>query len=77
MVINSALLERVFGQALDVSRSQYDVTDFISKVNRGLKGVFSKPSGKHKVAPNLCLLSYRLQILATCLFFKIAKLWKV
>ena len=34
-----------------------------------LKGVFSKPSGKYIVLPNLCLLSQRLQINAICLFF--------
>ena len=41
------------------------------------KGVFSKPSGNHIVAPIFCFLSKRLQILATCLFFKFAKLCKV
>ena len=34
-----------------------------------LKGVFSKPSGKCIVAPNLLFLSLRLQIVATYLFF--------
>ena len=33
-----------------------------------LKGVFSKPSGNHIVALNLCFLSYRLKIVATCSF---------
>jgi hypothetical protein len=33
-----------------------------------LKGVSSKPSGTPIVAPNLCFLSKRPQILATCLF---------
>ena len=36
---------------------------------RVLKGVFSKPSGNYIVSPNLCFLSQRLQIVATCLFF--------
>ena len=34
-----------------------------------LKGLSSKPSGKCIVAPNLCFLSKRRQILATCLLF--------
>ena len=42
-----------------------------------LKGVFSKPSGNCIVVPNFCLLSQRLQILATCLFFNFAELCKV
>ena len=32
------------------------------------QGLFSKPSEKYIVSPNLCFLSYRPQILATCLF---------
>ena len=42
-----------------------------------LNGLFSRPSGKMIVAPNLCFLSYRLQILATCLFFDFDWLCKV
>ena len=42
-----------------------------------LKGVFSKPSEKHIVAPNLWFLSQRPQILATCLFLNFAELCKV
>ena len=42
-----------------------------------VKGVFSKHSGNHIVAPNLCFLSKRPQILATCLFFNFAELCKV
>ena len=41
----------------------------ISLMLNSLKGVFSKPSGKYIVSPNLCFLSYRPQIVATCLFF--------
>ena len=37
-----------------------------------LKGVFSKPSGNCIVAPIFCLMSQRLQILATCLFLNFA-----
>ena len=43
----------------------------------GLKGVFSKPSGKCIVVPNFCFLSWRLQKLATCLFFNFLYLCKV
>ena len=42
-----------------------------------MKGVFSKPSGKYNVVPNLCFLSWRLQILAPCLFFNFLWLCKV
>ena len=46
-------------------------------IRNGAEGVFSKPSGNHIVAPFFCFLSYRLQILATCLFFHFAELCKV
>ena len=46
--------------------------------HRSLKGVFSKPSGNLIIAPIFCLLSFRLQILGTHVFFffiKLSKLW--
>ena len=42
-----------------------------------IKGVFSKPSGKLILGPDFCLLSYLLQILATCLLFYFAELCQV
>ena len=41
------------------------------------KGLSSKPSGKCIVVPNFCFLSWRLQKLATCLFFNFLYLCKV
>ena len=42
-----------------------------------LKGLSFKPSGDYIVAPIFCLLSWILQILATCSFFYFAELCKV
>ena len=50
---------------------------FFSSTGLFLKGVFSKPSGNYIVGPNLCFLSQRPQILATCLFSNFAELCKV
>ena len=47
------------------------------KLSQILKGVFSKPSRNLILGPDFCLLSYILQILATCLFFHFAELCKV
>ena len=52
----------------------YILTNFSSC---SLKGVFSKPSGNLILGPDFCLLSYILQILATCLFFHCAELCQV
>ena len=43
--------------------------EFKAKLFPELKGVFSKPSGNLIVSPIFCFWSYRLKILATCLFF--------
>ena len=48
---------------------------FLGLISSSVKGVFSKPSGKCIVAPNLCLLSQRLQIVAVCLFLILVKVF--
>ena len=47
-------------------KNKVGVVDF-AKAQGLVKGLFSKPSGKYIVSPNLCFLRYRRQILATYL----------
>ena len=58
-------LTGIFGKVISNFKKIWSV-QLMSKI---VKGVFSKPSGNCIVASNLCFLSYRLQIVATCLFF--------
>ena len=61
---------------IGLNKQIYRVSTRKSKCGN-LKGAFSKSSGDYIVVPNFCLLSLRLQILTTCLFFEFLWLCKV
>ena len=46
-------------------------------IGKWIQALVSSPVYSTFIAPNFCLLSYRLLILATCLFFNFVELWKV